>query len=79
MVGTRIGQRSLPFSLEDMGVNNYVGFEKEETLLELEAFVAPEKVSISRVSLGEIIRANQADVICSFFCFRTRRKPVRTY
>ena len=57
-------------SLEDMGVNNYVGFEKEETLLErAKAFVAPEKVSISRVSLGEIIRANQADVICSFFVF----------
>ena len=57
-------------SLEDMGVNNYVGFEKEETLLErAKTFVAPERVSISRVSLGEIIRANQADVICSFFVF----------
>ena len=57
-------------SLEDMGVNNYVGFEKEETLLErAKAFVAPEKVSISRVSLGEIIRANHAEVICAFFVF----------
>jgi 2-polyprenyl-3-methyl-5-hydroxy-6-metoxy-1,4-benzoquinol methylase len=57
-------------SLEDMGVNNYVGFEKEETLLErAKAFLDPEKVSISRVSLGEIIRGNQADVICSFFVF----------
>ena len=62
-------------SLEDMGVNNYVGFEKEETLLErAKAFVVPEKVSISRVSLGEIIRANQADVICSFFVFEHDEK-----
>ena len=60
-------------SLQDMGVNNYVGFEKEETLLErAKAFVVPEKVSISRVSLGEIIRANQAGRHLLFFCFRTR-------
>lgn len=57
-------------SLEDMGVNNYAGYEKEETLLErAKTFVAPERVIMSRVSLGEIIRTNQADVICSFFVF----------
>ena len=56
-------------SLEDMGVNNYVGFEKEETLLErAKAFVAPEKVSISRVSLGEIIRANELTSLLFFVC-----------
>ena len=62
-------------SLKDMGVNNYIGFEKEEALLERsKTFVAPERVSISSFSLGEIIRTNQADVICSFFVFEHDEK-----
>jgi hypothetical protein len=55
-------------SLEDMGVNDYIGFEKEKTLLERsKSFVSPERVSLSTGSLGEIIRTNHAGIICSFF------------
>ena len=57
-------------SLEDMGVNDYIGFEKEKTLLERsKSFVSPERVSLSTGSLGEIIRTNHAGIICSFFVF----------
>jgi len=62
-------------SLEDMGVYDYIGFEKEKTLLERsKSFVSPERVSLSTGSLGEIIRANQADIICAFFVFEHDEK-----
>ena len=62
-------------SLEDMGVKEYIGFEKEETLIKRsKTFVAPERVSHSTGSLGEIIRTNQAEIICSFFVFEHDEK-----
>jgi len=62
-------------SLEDMGVYDYIGFEKEKTLLERsKSFVSPERVSLSTGSLGEIIRGNQADIICAFFVFEHDEK-----
>jgi len=57
-------------SLEDMGVDDYVGFEKEKTLLKRsESVVSPERVCLSTGSLAEIIRTNRAELICSFFVF----------
>ncbi len=57
-------------SLEDIGVKEYVGFEKEKALLEgSKSFVLPERVALSTGSLGEIIRKNHAEIICSFFVF----------
>lgn len=62
-------------SLEDMGVKEYIGLEKEETLIKRsKTFVAPERVSHSTGSLGEIIRTNQAEIICSFFVFEHDEK-----
>jgi hypothetical protein len=57
-------------SLEDIGVKDYVGFEKEKALLERsKSFVSPKRVCLSSSSLAEIIRTNRAELICSFFVF----------
>ena len=57
-------------SLQDTGVTDFIGFEREEALVDRSrSVVGLEKVRLSKESVGEIIRKKPAEVICSFFVF----------
>ena len=57
-------------SLQDTGVTDFIGFEREEALVDRSrSVVGLEKVRLSKESVGEIIRKNPAELICSFFVF----------
>ena len=63
-------------SLEDMGVNNYVGFEKRgDSSGTGQSFCRPRK----SIHIPSFIGRNHSGKpsYLLFFCFRTRRKPVR--
>ena len=55
-------------SLQDAGIMNFMGFEKDQQLLERsKSVVSPEKVSLSTASVGQIIQLHSSQIICAFF------------
>ena len=64
------GEGAFLSSLQDQGVTNFIGFEREKALVDRsKSFVSKEKVKLSIESIGETVRKTPVQIICAFFVF----------